>query len=329
MVNKKLIIAFIIFLLAWPLLFIGSAAFPFPHQIDVVSKRVSDSLPLTDPSSNLWANALPNEIQLGAQTVAKPILASPSIKTVMVSSIHNGSWIAFRLEWKDYTRNVSTTGTEYYQDAAALQFPILAGTPFLGMGEVEQPVNIWQWRGDWQEDINNVYKEVEATYPNMWVDFYPSAVSEPPYDIPNLASIDKLFAPGWNAGNPISQPIKFTPISDLIAEGFGTLTFKPEQQVIGRGVWEDGTWIVVYARPLDTGDPSDTKFTVGEDKSMAIAVWDGANREVDGRKAVSAWLMMRVEGSSFPFSLNIVVELASVALVGTAAVLLRRPTRSL
>ncbi len=284
-------------------------------------------LPITDPDSPLWMQALPGEITLGAQTVTKPILASPSIQTVTVSSIHNGSWIAFRLEWKDQTRNVSTTGTEYYMDAAALQFPVLGGRPFLGMGEEEEPVNIWQWRGDWQEDINEVFKEVEETYPNMWVDFYPSAVAEPPYDIPQLVNIDKVFNPGWAAENPLSQPLKITPISDLIAAGFGSLTFKPEQKVIGRGVWEEGAWKVVYARPLDTGDPSDVQFKVGEEKSMAVAVWDGANREVDGRKAVSSWLMMRVEGSSFPFSFNIVVGLASVTFVGTAVVLLRRPTR--
>lgn len=309
------------------MLFIGSATIPFPQQIDVVSKRVDQPLPITDPDSPLWMQALPGEITLGAQTVTKPILASPSIQTVTVSSIHNGSWIAFRLEWKDQTRNVSTTGTEYYMDAAALQFPVLGGRPFLGMGEEEEPVNIWQWRGDWQEDINEVFKEVEETYPNMWVDFYPSAVAEPPYDIPQLVNIDKVFNPGWAAENPLSQPLKITPISDLIAAGFGSLTFKPEQKVIGRGVWEDGTWKVVYARPLDTGDPSDVQFTVGEEKSMAVAVWNGANREVDGRKAVSPWLMMRVEGSSFPFSFNIVVGLASVTFVGTAVVLLRRPTR--
>ncbi len=328
MVNKKIVIAFTIFLIVWPIIFIGSSAFPFPLQIDVVSKRVSQALPITDPDSSLWAQALPNEIPLGAQTVTKPILATPSIQTVTVSSLHNDSWIVFRLEWKDPTRNVSTTGTEYYQDAAALQFPILEGTPFLGMGEDGEPVNIWQWRGDWQEDINQVYKEVEDTYPNMWVDFYPFAISEPPYKIPLLQSINKSFVPGWIAGNPLSQPIKVTPISDLIAEGFGTLTFKPDQKVIGRGVWENGVWKVVYARPLDTGDPSDAQFTVGEEKSMAIAVWDGENREVDGRKGVSAWLTLRVEGSSFlPFSINIDDAFTSVTLVGTAAVLLYRPTR--
>jgi hypothetical protein len=328
MVDKKVVIALIIFLIVWPIIFIGSSAFPFPLQIDVLSKRVSQPLPITDPDSSLWAQALSNEIPLGAQTITKPILATPSIKTVTVSSLHNDSWIVFKLEWKDQTRNVSTVGTELYQDAAALQFPVLDGSPFLGMGEDGEPVNIWQWRGDWQEDINQVYKEVEDTYPNMWVDFYPFAISEPPYTIPLLQSINKTFVPGWAAENPLSQPIKVTPISNLIAEGFGTLTFKPDQNVIGRGIWEDGVWKVVYARPLDTGDPSDTQFTVGDEKLMAIAIWNGANQEVDGRKAISAWLNMKVEGSSFlPFSISIDDAFASVAFIGTATVLIQRPNR--
>ena len=326
--KQKLVIAFIIFIIFWPVVFIGSAVFPFPLQTDIVSKQVDQSLPIMDPDSSLWAQALPNEIPLGAQTVTKPILATPSIHTVTVSSLHNDSWIVFRLEWEDSIKDVSTVGTEFYQDAAALQFPVLDETPFLGMGDEEQPVNIWQWRSDWQEDINEAYKEVEDTYPNMWVDFYPFSISEPPYIIPLLETIDNVAVPGWAAENPLSQPIKVTPISDLIAEGFGTLTFKPDQKVIGRGVWENGVWKVVYARPLDTGDPSDTQFTVGEENSIAIAVWDGDNREVDGRKGVSAWLTMKVEGSSFlPFSINIDDAFSSLALVGTAAVLLSKPTR--
>jgi DMSO reductase family type II enzyme heme b subunit len=328
MADKKTIAALIIFLIIWPIIFIGASVFPFPVQVDVVSKQVDQPLPITDPDSSLWAKALSKEIPLGAQTVTKPILATPSISTITINSLHNGSWIAFKLEWKDQSRDVSTVGTENYQDAAALQFPILEGKPFLGMGEEGDPVNIWQWRGDWQEDINDVYQEVEDTYPNMWVDFYPFSISEPPYIIPLLETIDNVAVPGWAAENPLSQPIKVTPISDLIAEGFGTLTFKPDQKVIGRGVWENGVWKVVYARPLDTGDPSDPQFIVGEEKSMAIAVWNGENREVDGRKAISAWLTMKLEGSSFlPFSISIDDAFATVAFVGTAAFLLQKPTR--
>ena len=134
MVNKKFVIAFIIFIIFWPVVFIGGSAFPFPLQADVVSKQVDQPLPIMDPDSSLWAQALPNEIPLGAQTVTKPILATPSIHTVTVSSLHNDSWIVFKLEWKDPTRNVSTVGTEFYQDAAALQFPVLEKNTVSGNG---------------------------------------------------------------------------------------------------------------------------------------------------------------------------------------------------
>lgn len=298
--------------------------FAFLQPVDMVSKQVQGPLPIVNPTSPIWDQVMAAEVLLGAQTVTKPILYSPSIRTVTVRTVHNGTWIAFLLEWRDATKDVSTARTEAFTDAAAIQHPVLGGLPFLAMGEAEKPVNIWQWRGDWQEDIEKVYREVEQAYPNMWVDFYPSVVAEPPYIVPSLEEIDKIFVAGWAAGNPISQPIKLSPISDLIAAGFGTLTYKPEQKVIGRGVWGDGVWKVVFARPMNTGDSSDAQLRVGEDKSVAFAIWDGGRREVDGRKAVSAWMTLRVEGASSPPWFGGGISIALVGMVGASITFLRR-----
>src|SRR5881628_2700582 len=43
-------------------------------------------------------------------------------------------------------------------------------------------------------------------------------------------------------------------VLDMNAQGFGTLKVQAQQDVKGKGVYQDGTWKVVFARALSTGD---------------------------------------------------------------------------
>jgi hypothetical protein len=42
------------------------------------------------------------------------------------------------------------------------------------------------------------------------------------------------------------------PVDEMIAEGFGTLTHKPDGIADGRGEWRDGRWHVVFVGQLQT-----------------------------------------------------------------------------
>lgn len=291
------------------------------------SKRIVGAVPLSDPNATAWTKALPVEVPLSAQTTAFPMLLAPSIKSVTVRAIHNGTWIAFLLEWRDTTRNTSTSRTEDFRDAAAIQFPLSATQPFVCMGQLGNTVNVWHWKGDWQEDIETTFRDVIDTYPNFFVDYYPHAVGGPPYSTVPPANVSRAFIAGWAAGNPLSDPFKLTPIEDLVAGGFGTLTSQPHQDTVGRGVWSRGTWQVVFARPLVTVDENDARFSPGKKKPIAFAVWDGGNREVDGRKSVSSWLVLDVEApppSEVGVSLSFyqTVALAGIFILSIAILLL-------
>ncbi|MGH9922303.1 MAG: ethylbenzene dehydrogenase-related protein, partial [Nitrososphaerales archaeon] len=89
-----------------------------------------------------------------------------------------------------------------------------------------------------------------------------------------------------------------TPIEELVAEGFGTLTPQQSQDSVGKGAYDDGMWKVVIARKMITEDPTDAKFVAGKNTDMAVSVWDGGNREVNGRKAVALWHTLAIEGGS-------------------------------
>ena len=88
---------------------------------------------------------------------------------------------------------------------------------------------------------------------------------------------------------------------DMNAKGFKTLRVQDQQDVSATGAWQDGTWRVVFSRPLQTGDEQDAQIQPGKWVSVAFAVWDGVVGEDGGvkekgsQKAVSSWWSIRAE----------------------------------
>jgi DMSO reductase family type II enzyme heme b subunit len=89
---------------------------------------------------------------------------------------------------------------------------------------------------------------------------------------------------------------------DMNAKGFGTLKVQEHQDVKAKGVYSNGTWKVVFTRPLATGHPEeDTQIEMGGFINIAFAVWDGkkdisgAVKEKGSQKAVSSWWNFRAE----------------------------------
>jgi DMSO reductase family type II enzyme heme b subunit len=78
-------------------------------------------------------------------------------------------------------------------------------------------------------------------------------------------------------------------VLDQMAEGWGSMTVKPDQHALGKGVWRDGVWRVVITRPMVSDDLNAPRLTPGGKTVAAFAVWEGGNNEVGARKAWSAW----------------------------------------
>jgi DMSO reductase family type II enzyme heme b subunit len=89
---------------------------------------------------------------------------------------------------------------------------------------------------------------------------------------------------------------------DMNAMGFGTLKIQEHQDVQAKGVYSNGTWKVVFTRPLLTGHlEEDTQIEMGGFINIAFAVWDGKKdvsggiKEKGSQKAVSSWWNFRAE----------------------------------
>jgi hypothetical protein len=266
-------------------------------QPQMVSAYREGPLPLADPLAPEWDTAPVLIVPLIPQAAIAPSLAGATIPSLTAQSLNDGHNILFRLTWNDDTPDWHATLTNEFRDAVAIQLPVGDALPAACMGAAGQMVNLWHWKADWQSDIDNGFRDVVDAYPNFWLDYYPFVVGEPPYTLPtsfSSAEAQKHLV-GWTAGNPLSQPVRMTPVENLNAMGYGTTYSKAGQGVLGRGEWKEGKWYVVFSRPLQNDDVYDAQFTPGQTATVAFAVWDGADRQVGGRKQLSSWTTMLVE----------------------------------
>lgn len=272
----------------------------------LVSARTGSDIPLDDPLDSIWATAAPIEVPLSAQTATIPN-GGGSIRAVSARSLNDGRKIYFRLEWEDSTQDTSAFAPQDFRDAAAIEFPAngVSSLPSFCMGQIGGQVNIWQWKGDWQADIDQGFVNVPDAYPNVESDLYPFHQ-------------DEAFYPGLAVGNLISETERKSPVEDLVSAGFGTLTTADVQKVQGKGVWQDGKWYVLFARDMDLGGDFYTPFKLGQTTNVAFAVWDGANEERDGIKSVSAFAELQVEGDKSGANVPSLIILAVLAAAGLA-----------
>lgn len=253
-----------------------------PHEVFnppeanlIVAKRVQGGLDekafteLPDfqiPMMNLWPSPNP-------------------LHGIHVKTAHNGKQIGFRFEWDAASPSRAAVGQRDFRDGIAVQFSLKNTYPFLGMGDKDNPVNVWHWKSDWQAEVEGKRADVVDVHPRLYVDDYPR--KEP------------MFLTASASGNLMAALNRKSPVEDLVASGFGTLEAQAlaQQNLTGRGVWNDGKWQVIIVRNLTTEEKEDYKFKIGELTPVSFAVWAGANGDRDGQKSVSTWFNLKLEES--------------------------------
>jgi len=232
----------------------------------------------TEPMAAAWEALDPVRVPLN------PLWPEPNqVYAVAVSALTDGKRLAVLLQWRDELPQNTAIRVQDFQDGAALQFSLSGRYGFIGMGDKDNPVNLWSWKAGWQaEAAAGTTPDMHAVYHSMHADTY----FQP----------DRHFATAVSAGNLISQPHK-SPVEDANARGFGSFASQPlaQQNVQGKGVWHDGFWNVVFVRNLKSREAGDVKFTAGQPVPVAFAVWNGEQHDRNGRKMVSNWYQLIIE----------------------------------
>lgn len=310
----------------WPFARVAKA-----QKASLIAKRV-DQVP-NDPEDNLWQSADTLEVPLAPQAVVKPRTYEASVKGVTARALYDEQRLAFLLEWDDIGREVTIGGVDSFRDAVALQFPSepANGTPYFGMGELNNSVTIYHWKADWQFAREH---DVDEEFPNMVVDWYPFS-GRGPGEMAQASDYgkegaEKVFHTSWWAGSTLADSVlqAKTPVEKLTAEGFGTIKSVDveKQDGLGKGVWKGSVWKTVISIPRTQDKFS---FERGKTIPVAFAGWDGGRQERGGEKAISTWYFLSLEKPVGPFAyINpiLVVVVAVIAQI-LGLRLLRRKAR--
>jgi len=268
-------------------------------QPDLRSLRIDDPVPADDPESGLWRKATAQRIVLVGQSVIVPLKPEPSVKEITVRSLHDGQTIAFLLEWRDPEVDEHAIKIDQFRDACGVFLgPAGAGPGLWTMGMADNPVTILHWKADWQKDIDAGFQDLEVAFPNVTADFYPPLVGVPNPKVPDdYPEETRERLPGWHVGNPISQPVKTSPVEKLRAIGPGTLEHLPTQNASGKGIWRNGRWKVALGKPMSAADPEEQALSPGQSYALAFTVWSGADRDRGARKSLTNLGQLHVESA--------------------------------
>jgi hypothetical protein len=241
-----------------------------------------------EPADAVWDSAPEHLAKLVLQDLVEPRLMKATTGEVMVRAVTAGFEIAFRLEWADAERS-DVPGPARMCDACAVQVPqvIAKEPPAPQMGEEGKTVQVTYWRADWQASVNGRGDTIRDLYPNAQVDHYPFEAKPLENDPAAKKEMALRYAPARALGNIRSGP-RSSPVEDLIAAGPGTLSPGPSLGSKGKGVHGEKGWSVVISRRLPEG------LAPGQRTHMAVAIWQGSERESGSRKMRSGWIPLVV-----------------------------------
>lgn len=276
----------------WPLVVTMVLAVPALAQEALVSKFISGEIPL-DPLSNIWKQAQPVTVDLHGQIITTPMNHNPSVKSLTMKSLSTETEIAFLLVWKDGTQNWFHS-LEEFSDAVAVQIPYTPSDKVpITMGGPGQRVLILHWSAFRQENIDHGYYDTAKAEPNYTYDWYPHA--KPPYKYPQ--DWNNPYALNYIGGEKVFRKNTMeTPVREVVAEGFGSSTWKDIQGAQGKGIYKNGTWSVVIKRKFLEENTSNPEWGPGGATFVAVAVWDGSNNERGARKSLEfAWTPLKIK----------------------------------
>lgn len=217
------------------------------------------------PDDTAWAKVSSLTVPLSGQVITRPVWPEPTARALVVRSLHNGTEIAFLLEWQDNTKNDRLTpGT--FRDGVAIGLPLGDAPAFFCMGQLDHYINIWHWKADWQSDIDR------------------RASRQAEKKEGGVRTFEVI-------------PRRISSVEDLIGGGFSTLTTKEKQgRIQGKAQWKDGVWRVVMRRPLVSEEPeNEAKLIPGRVQTVSFAVWNGENKERNGQKSVAPWFQLAID----------------------------------
>jgi hypothetical protein len=252
----------------------------------ITAPRVTGTVP-RDPAAAAWKAIAPLQVPLMQQYMVAPRLQPEGlIPSVELRTMHNGSEIGFHVTWEDRAQDdVEVVGR--FRDSVAVQLPVdPSGPVVVVMGQPGRPVHVLHWRASWQRNVRSGPRSVRDAFPFAFSDLSPEDLMS--------AEQARAYYPSWVAGNPLADRERSSPIEELVAEGYGTITSHAQQRAQGGGVHANGRWEVAMVIPM-AGGHNQATLRPGQMTHVALAVWNGAKGDRGARKQFADWTALELE----------------------------------
>ena len=69
------------------------------------------------------------------------------------------------------------------------------------------------------------------------------------------------------------------------------MTYQSQQNVKGTALWKSNKWRLIFKRDLIVADLNDVQLR--QSVLMAVAVWNGSNKELNGQKGLAGWMLLK------------------------------------
>lgn len=141
-------------------------------------------------------------------------------------------------------------------------------------------------------DHSSLYVDRAAVMFPVDVDGEPPSITMGEPGVPvNIWQWKSIGGEKGQPGVKAKEALVYQTVEDLNAEGFSTLTYQNQQNVKGTALWKDDTWRLILKRDLVDDDRNDVQFR--QSVLMAVAVWNGSNRELNGQKGIAGWMLLK------------------------------------
>ena len=208
----------------------------------------------------------PMTLPLSGQVITRPVWPEPTARALTVRSLHNGTEIAFLLEWQDNTKNDRLTpGT--FRDGVAIGLAARRCSRVFLHGTTRP---LYQ------------YLALEGRLAER-------------YRSPGRQDFRKKEGRGADVRS--HSATRVSSVEDLIGGGFSTLTTKEKQgRVQGKAVMEGRCVACRHAPSLVSEEQeNEAKLVPGRVQTVSFAVWNGENKERNGQKAVAPWFQLDID----------------------------------
>ena len=263
-----------------------------PGITEVIRAGLVEDAPLPQGVDDpMWESAEAFYIPMGGQIIQSPRWFVPQVAGLWVRAMHDGDELAVHVSWSDHSESPDTAWADFQARVLSAVGP--------DEGDMEPGP---------RPDGLNVQFPMEI----------PEGMDKPYFLLGD--PLEPVYLWHWESTAGAAQ--------EADARGLGTMAPQGDasQSLASEAAFSAGRWAVMFRRALETEDPGDLQFRVGEPVPVGFAAWDGDNGESGSRSSISSWHYIFLQEPT-PATVVVAPLIATLLTAGLGVLVVARAQR--